>query len=130
MRRFTLYTSVAVAALVLAALAYGATAPQMKSHQFRCTDKNTSLYFVVYESGGNLSGAGSMYVENMQVGVLATENVGANVIKASIIGNTATNIAFQLHKSPGSVMVANYGSSPNRVEVCKASYKYQVVRGQ
>ena len=124
MKRFTLYTSVAAAALVLSALAYGGAAPQMKTHQFRCTDKNTSLYFVVYETGGNLNG-GHMYVENMQVGVLAPENAGTNVIKASVVGNTATNIAFQLHKSPGSVMVANYGSSPNRVEVCKASYKYQ-----
>ena len=124
MKRVALIASVAVAALLLAALAYGAAAPQMKTHQFRCTDKNTSLYFVVYERGGNLSG-GHMYVENMQVGVLAPENAGTNVIKASVAGNTATNIAFQLHKSPGSVMVANYGSSPNRVEVCKASYKYQ-----
>ena len=124
MKRVALIASVAVAALLLAALAYGAAAPQMKTHQFRCTDKNTSLYFVVYERGGNLSG-GHMYVENMQVGVLAPENAGTNVIKASVVGNTATNIAFQLHKSPGSVMVANYGTSPNRVEVCKASYKYQ-----
>jgi hypothetical protein len=124
MKRVVLYTSVAAAALVLAALAYGASAPQMKTHQFRCTDRNTSLYFVVYETGGNLNG-GHMYVENMQVGVLAPENAGTNMIKASVVGNTATNIAFQLHKSPGSVMVANYGTSPNRVEVCKASYKYQ-----
>ena len=123
MKRILLTASVAVAALLLAALAYGAAAPAMKTHQFRCTDKNTSLYFVVYENNGSLSG-GHMYVENMQVGVLNPENAGTNVIKASVAGNTATNIAFQLHKS-GSVMVANYGSSPNRVEVCKASYKYQ-----
>ena len=124
MKRVALIASAAAAALLLAALAYGAAAPQAKTHQFRCTDKNTSLYFVVYERGGNLAG-GHMYVENMQVGVLSTENAGTNVIKASVVGNTATNIAFQLHKSPGSVMVANYGSSPGRVEVCKASYKYQ-----
>jgi hypothetical protein len=124
MKRIVLTASVAVAALLLAALAYGAAAPQTKTHQFRCTDRNTSLYFVVYERGGNLSG-GHMYVENMQVGVLAPENAGTNVIKAPVVGNTAANIAFQLHKSPGSVMVANYGANPNRVEVCKASYKYQ-----
>ena len=124
MKRVALIASVAAAALLLAALAYGAAAPQTKTHQFRCTDKNTSLYFVVYESNGNLSG-GHMYVENMQVGVLAPENAGTGVIKAPVAGNTATNIAFQLHKSPGSVMVANYGASPKRVEVCKASYKYQ-----
>ncbi len=124
MKRVALTASVAAAALLLAALAYGAAAPQMKTHQFRCTDKNTSLYFVVYERGGSLAG-GHMYVENMQVGVLAPENAGTNVIKAPVVGNTATNIAFQLHKSPGSVMVANYGSDPKRVEVCKASYKYQ-----
>jgi hypothetical protein len=124
MKRFALVASVAAAALLpLAALAYGAAAPQTKTHQFRCTDKNTSLYFVVYERGGNLDG-GHMYVENMQVGVLAPENAGTGVIKAPVVGNTATNIAFQLHKS-GSVMVANYGANPKRVEVCKASYKYQ-----
>ena len=124
MKRAILIASVAAAALLVAAIAYGAAAPQTKTHQFRCTDKNTSLYFVVYENNGSLSG-GHMYVENMQVGVLNPENAGTNVIKASVAGNTATNIAFQLHKSPGSVMVANYGSSPSRVEVCKASYKYQ-----
>src|SRR5215204_487905 len=122
MKRVALIVSVGVAALLLAVLAYGAAAPQMKTHQFRCTDKNTSLYFVVYERGGNLSG-GHMYVENMQVGVLAPENAGTGVIKASVVGNTAANIAFQLHKS-GSVMVANYGATPKRVEVCKATYKY------
>jgi hypothetical protein len=122
MKRVILIASVA-AALLVAAIAYGAATPQMKTHQFRCTDRNTSLYFIVYESGGKLNG-GHMYVENMQVGVLSPENAGTGVIKASVVGNTAANIAFQLHKS-GSVMVANYGSSPSRVEVCKASYKYQ-----
>lgn len=124
MKRAVLIALFLFAALTLAALAYGASSPAMKTHQFRCTDKNTSLYFVVYENNGSLTG-GHMYVENMQVGVLQPENAGTNVIKASVAGNTATNIAFQLHKSPGSVMVANYGSSPSRVEVCKASYKYQ-----
>jgi hypothetical protein len=124
MKRVTLFASCVAAPLLLAALVYAASAPQTKTHQFRCTDRNTSLYFVIYERGGNLDG-GNMYVENMQVGVLAPENAGTNVIKATVVGNTATNIAFQFHKSPGSVMVANYGSSPNRVEVCKASYKYQ-----
>jgi hypothetical protein len=124
MKRVIVIASVAaVAALLVAAVAYGAASPQTKTYQFRCTDRNTSLYFIVYESGGKLNG-GHMYVENMQVGVLTAENAGTGVIKASVVGNTAANIAFQLHKS-GSVMVANYGSSPGRVEVCKASYKYQ-----
>ena len=124
MKRAILIASVAAAALVLAALAHGAASPQTKTHQFRCTDRNTSHYFLVYERGGKLDG-GHMYVENMQVGVLSAENAGTNVIKASVVGNTATNIAFQLHKSPGRVMVANYGPNPSRVEVCQASYKYQ-----
>jgi hypothetical protein len=123
MKRVILIASVAAAALTVAALAHGAASPAMKTHQFRCTDKNTSFYFVVYENNGSLAG-GHMYVENMQVGVLSPENAGTGVIKASVAGNTANNIAFQLHKS-GSVMVANYGSNPSRVEVCKASYKYQ-----
>lgn len=98
-------------------------APVTKTHVYRCTDRNLSLHFVVYETDGTLNG-GHMYVENMQLGVLKPEQAGTGVIKASVVGNTATNIAFQLHKS-GMVMVANYSSNPNRVEVCKASYKYQ-----
>ena len=101
----------------------GAKPPATKTHQFRCTDRNQSLYFLVYETNGSLTG-GQMYVENMQVGVLTVENAGTGVIKAQVNGNTATNIAFQLHKN-GKVMVANYGSNPNRVEVCKSTYKYQ-----
>ena len=101
----------------------GGKPPATKTHQFRCTDRNQSMYFLVYETNGSLTG-GHLYVENMQVGVLTVENAGTGVIKAKVNGNTATNIAFQLHKS-GMVMVANYGSTPNRVEVCKASYKYQ-----
>src|SRR4051812_22862343 len=49
MKRAILIASVAAAALALAALAHGAASPQTKTHQFRCTDKNTSLYFLVYE---------------------------------------------------------------------------------
>lgn len=101
----------------------GAKPPATKTHQFRCTDRNQSMYFLVYETNGSLTG-GHMYVENMQVGVLTVENAGTGVIKAQVKGNTATNIAFQLHKS-GMVMVANYGANPTRVEVCKASYNYQ-----
>jgi hypothetical protein len=113
----------ALAALTTFGYAVKPATPVTKTHQYRCTDRNQSLYFVVYENNGTLNG-GHMYVENMQVGVLKTEQAGTGVIKASVVGNTATNIAFQLHKS-GMVMVANYGSNPNRVEVCKATYKYQ-----
>ncbi|HEX8282094.1 MAG TPA: hypothetical protein VF588_02015 [Pyrinomonadaceae bacterium] len=123
MKRFTLVASAVVAALVSAAIAYGAAAPQTKTHQFRCTDKNTSLYFLVYERGGNLDG-GHMYVENMQVGVLTAEWAGTGVINAKLAGNTANNISFHLHKAVGKVLVVN-SATPKRVEVCAASYKYQ-----
>ncbi len=123
MRRILLAV-VVLSSVAVAAVAYGATRPVTKTHQYRCTDRNQSLYFLIYERDGKLDG-GHFYVENMQVGVLSPENAGTNVIKAPVVGNTATNIAFQLHKSPGSVMVANYGANPKRVEVCKASYKYQ-----
>jgi len=125
MKRLLLGGAILILAVTsVAALRHRAAPPAMKTHQFRCTDRNESLYFVVYENNGSLTG-GHMYAENMQVAVLEPENAGTNVIKATVKGNTATNIAFQLHKTPGSVMVANYGSNPNRVEVCKASYKYQ-----
>jgi len=122
-RKLALGNVIVVALAALTTFGYTIKSPATKTHQYRCTDRNQSLYFVVYETNGALSG-GHMYVENMQVGVLKTEQAGTGVIKASVVGNTATNIAFQLHKS-GMVMVANYGPSPSRVEVCKASYKYQ-----
>ena len=121
MKRTTL-GAFAAALLLTAVAAVAATAPRaVHSHQYRCTDRNQSLYFIVYENNGQLNG-GHMYVENMQTGVLNVEQAGTDVIKASVAGNTA-NVAFQLRKS-GSVMVANYTNS-NRTEVCKASYKYQ-----
>src|SRR5215218_186904 len=85
MKRAVLIASIAAASLTLAALVHGAASPQTKTHQFRCTDRNTSLYFLVYERGGRIDG-GHLYVENMQVGVLSTENAGTNVIKASVVG--------------------------------------------
>ena len=125
-KKFLLGTILAVALTTVGAVSYAlaTSKPAQKTHQYRCTDRNQSLYFLVYEVDGKLD-RGLMYVENMQVGVLAPENAGTNVIKATVVGNTATNIAFQFHKSPGSVMVANYGTGASRVEVCKASYKYQ-----
>ncbi len=113
---------VALCVVTLAVAAYAAAArPVTKTHQYRCTDRNQSLYFLIYEQDGKLNG-GHFYVENMQVGVLTAEQAGTDVIKAGVVGNTA-NVAFQLRKS-GSVMVANYQTS-NRTEICKASYKYQ-----
>ena len=120
MKRITPYAAAAAAAVLLAAAALAAPRAT-RTHQYRCTDRNQSLYFLVYEKDGKLSG-GHMYVENMQTGVLSAEQAGTDVIKAAVSGNTA-NVAFLLRKS-GSVMVANYQTS-NRVEICKASYKYQ-----
>jgi hypothetical protein len=124
MKRVIVIASVAaVAALLVAAVAYGAASPQTKTYQFRCTDRNTSLYFIVYESGGKLNG-GHMYVENMQVGVLSAEWAGTGVINVKLAGNTANNISFHLHRTLKKVLVVN-SSTPQRVEVCAADYKYQ-----
>ncbi len=122
MKRVTLTASVAAAALVCAALAYGAVKPQSKSHQFTCKDRNTSLSFVVSEWNGKVS-QGFMYVENMQVANLTAEMGGRSMIKVSVLGNSAENVAFQLHMSNGNVMIANSGDNPTRVEVCKANYR-------
>jgi hypothetical protein len=124
MKRLILVASAAAsAALLVAAIAYGAASPQTKTHQFRCTDKNTSLYFLVYERGGKLDG-GHMYIENMQVGVLTAEWAGTGVINAKLAGNTANNISLHLHRAAKKVLVVN-SSTPQRVEVCAADYKYQ-----
>lgn len=95
-------------------------APATKTHQFRCTDQNTSLYFLVYEVDGTLD-RGLFYVENYQSGNMTVEWAGTNFIKAKMNGNAA-NVAFLLGKD-GNVMVANYTTS-TRVKVCKATYKY------
>ena len=95
--------------------------PVTKTHQFRCTDKNQSLYFLVYEVDGTLD-RGLLYVENMQAANMAVENAGTNFIKAKVNGNAA-NVAFLLGKD-GNVMIANYTTS-TRVPVCHASYAYK-----
>lgn len=103
------------------AISYAVTKPVTMTHQYRCQDRNQSLYFLVYEVDGKLD-RGLMYVENMQVANMTVEQAGTDVIKAKVNGNAA-NVAFQLRKS-GSVMVANYQTA-NRVEVCKCSYAYK-----
>ena len=95
--------------------------PVTKTYQFRCTDRNTSLYFLVYEIDGNLD-RGLLYVENMQSANMTVEWAGTNFIKAKVNGNAA-NVAFLLGKD-GNVMVANYTTS-TRVRVCHASYVYR-----
>ncbi len=95
--------------------------PLRRTHQFRCTDRNTSLYFLVYETDGALE-AGQFYVENMQSGQMSVEWAGKNFIKAHMEGNPA-NVAFLLGRD-GNVMVANYATS-TRTRVCRASYVYR-----
>lgn len=120
-KRFLLSLSLALALITLGAISYAVTKPVTKTHQYRCTDRNQSLYFLVYEVNGNLS-HGQMYVENMQAANLTVEQAGTGVIKAKVTGNSA-NVAFQLFKS-GKVMIANYQTN-NRVDVCQASYEYK-----
>ncbi len=115
---------VALCVVALAVAAYAAAArPVTKTHQYRCTDRNQGLYFLIYEQDGKLNG-GHFYVENMQVGVLTAEWAGTDVINAKLAGNTANNISFHLHRALKKVLVVN-SSNPQRVEVCAADYKYQ-----
>lgn len=97
------------------------TKPVQMTHQYRCTDRNQSLYFIVYEVDGKLD-RGLMYVENMQVANMTVEQAGTDVIKAKVIGDAA-NVGFQLFKT-GKIMVANYQTN-SRVEVCKCSYAFK-----
>ena len=61
------------------------------------------------------------------------KRVGANEVMRALAGHKGWLApALMFARAEGEnlfldrmVMVANYGSSPNRVEVCKASYKYQ-----
>lgn len=120
-KKFLLSSSLVLVLMALGAIGYAVAKPVTKTHQYRCTDRNQSLYFVVYEVNGQLNN-GQMYVENMQVANLTVEQAGSDVIKAKVNGNAA-NVAFQLFKS-GKIMVANYQTN-NRVEVCQASYAYK-----
>ena len=121
--KFLTGTFLALALATVGLVSYGlaTSKPVQKAHQYRCTDRNQSLYFLVYEIDGKLD-RGLMYVENMQVANMTVEQAGTDVIKAKVNGNAA-NVGFQLRKS-GSVMVANYQTN-NRVEVCKCSYNFQ-----
>lgn len=122
MRKRVLSGSILALALGAAVtISYAVAKPVTMTHQYRCQDRNQSLYFVVYEVDGKLD-RGQMYVENMQVADLTVEQAGSNVIKAKVNGDSA-NVAFQLFKT-GKIMVANYQTN-NRVDVCKCSYSYR-----
>jgi len=94
--------------------------PVQKAHQYRCTDRNKSLYFIVYEINGTLD-RGLMYVENMQVANMTVSQAGTDVIKAKVNGDAA-NVAFNLFKT-GKILVANYQTG-TRVQVCQSSYHF------
>lgn len=126
MRRTILLGSIIALVLATGAVTVGSGAntsapPVTKTYQFRCTDRNQSLYFLVYEVDGHLD-RGLLYVENMQSANMTVEWAGTNFIKAHVNGNAA-NVAFLLGKD-GNVMVANYTTS-TRVPVCHASYAYR-----
>src|SRR3712207_8283300 len=99
MKRAILIASVAAAALALAALAHGAASPQTKTHQFRCTDKNTSLYFLVYESGGKNKGGGTYRVEKQRGGGVGAE-AGAGGARAEHAGGTTPHTSFSPPTTP------------------------------
>ena len=94
--------------------------PVTKTLQYRCTDRNQSLYFLVYEVDGKLD-RGLMYVENMQVANMSVEQAGT---LHQGQGEREYRQRRLSARQGGTIMVANHQTS-NRVEVCKASYKYQ-----
>ncbi|OLE55061.1 MAG: hypothetical protein AUG51_05365 [Acidobacteria bacterium 13_1_20CM_3_53_8] len=105
MRKRLLAKLVIIVALGVISSAHSVPASQpqpMKTHQYRCTDRNQSLYIIIYENNGQLNG-GNMYLENIQV---------ANL----------TAVTLQLFSDR--ILVANYTAS-TRVEVCKSTHKYQ-----
>jgi len=122
MRKKLLLGSILALALgAVGVIGHAVTKPVQKAHLYRCTDRNQSLYFIVYEFDGKLD-RGLMYVENMQVANMTVEQAGTDVIKAKVNGNAA-NVAFQLFKT-GKILVANYQTN-SRVEVCKCSYEFK-----
>jgi hypothetical protein len=120
-KKLLLGSILAIALGAVGVISYAVTKPVQKTHQYRCTDRNQSLYFLVYEVDGKLD-RGLMYVENMQVANMTVEQAGTDVIKAKVNGDAA-DVAFQLFKS-GKILVANY-QTKSRVEVCKCSYEYK-----
>ena len=108
--------ALALAAVGVVSYALATSKPVQKTHQYRCTDRNQSLYFLVYEVDGKLD-RGLMYVENMQVANMTVEQAGTDVIKAKVNGNAA-NVAFSYasRQRHGSEYQTN-----NRVEVCNAA---------
>lgn len=123
MRKIVLCATLVAAASLAAVASYSAPAGQAKSHRFRCTDRNPSLLFVLYEHAGELE-SGRLLVEEMSVGVLNGEWEGADVIKARLEGNTPNGVAFHLDRAARKVLVVTPSTPPQRAEVCKAEYQY------
>jgi hypothetical protein len=123
MRKIVLCATLVAAAALAAVASYSAPAGQAKSHRFRCTDRNPSLLFVIYEQSGELD-SGRLLVEEMSVGVLEGEWASADIIKAGLRGNTPNGVAFHLDRAARKVFVVTPSTPPERAEVCKAEYEY------
>ncbi|HEX8844434.1 MAG TPA: hypothetical protein VF791_07310 [Pyrinomonadaceae bacterium] len=112
---------VVLSAISLAGAASTTPRPVTKTYQFRCTDRNQSLYIVIYEQDGKISN-GHMYLENMQVANLTAAPYGSTGnIEAKVVGNTA-DVRLQLFEDR--ILVANYITKKREV-VCQSTRKYQ-----
>ncbi len=97
-----------VIALIVAAaaiLAFQVQSVDQKTHQYRCQDRNQSLYFVIYEVDGKID-RGHMYFENIQVANLEAYRMNSITNRAKVKGNSA-DVELGFNKSRKLVFVAN-----------------------
>jgi len=88
------------------------------THQYQCTSNNESLYFIMYERDGHISG-GQMYIENMQVADLTLDSIlseGNFVVKVD--GNKAN---IQINLTPERILIIHPQSQTIK-QICKCSY--------
>ncbi len=107
---------------IAAGLAMEALSADRKTHQYRCENQNKSLYFVIYETDGEITG-GHMYFENIQVAVLEPYRMNDITIRAKVAGNTA-DVELGFNKSRKLVFVHNRKTGTSK-DICQCSYNYR-----
>ena len=115
MKKALLITIFGVLAL---GMSYEGSYGESLTHQYQCTSNNESLYFIMYERDGHISG-GHMYIENIQVAGLTLDSIRSegNLI-VRVDGNKAN---VQINLSPDRILII-HTPSQTATQICKCSY--------
>ncbi len=113
-----LLTVISIVAIVISSKGSYGGSSEVTSYQYRCTDENKSLYFVMYEQNSQIY-AGSMYIENTQIARLTLDSIlSEGNLVVSVNGNAAD---VQIKLLQDRIIITN-ARVHSAEQICKCSY--------